>query len=164
MSEQPFQCIVCQEVGHRDDPIGFPYLGGLLVPYHDIATKWDAHVDCFLHALSSVSLRYDHLDNPKRLVARLMLCHTNPQDTDCMICNERIEGDVGERRVITGRDPVKLTRWYAHIVCLLDRLTNITLYLGEDRPKLPVIVNSCGYGAGVPLSPPRGSSHTPILS
>jgi len=159
MSEHPFQCIVCQEVGYRDDPIGFPYLGGLLVPYHDVATKWDAHVDCFLHALTTAYLRQSHLDNPKRLPARLMLCHTNPQDTDCMVCNERIEGDVGEQRTITGRDSAKLTRWYAHIVCLLDRITNVSLYLGEDRPKIAVIVNSCGYCAGVPLPPASRGAH-----
>ena len=82
-----------------------------------------------------------------------MLCHTNPQNTDCMVCNERIEGNVDEGRAITGRDSAKLTRWYAHIVCLLDRLTNITLYLGEDRPKIAVIVNSCGYVFSDPVNP-----------
>jgi len=145
-------CLVCDKTINRplqpDEP---PFIGGLLCEDGECTQKpWDAHLTCFLGAITKLTLLHHHIGLPEQIAVQpLRLCEINPPDTECRFCDEDIR-NIGVDRVITGRDWIKLTRWHAHAGCFTDSLGRVTLYLGEATPRAEVIVNHHEFIAYTP--------------
>lgn len=165
----PGQCLVCQDTYPIPLSPGDPPVCGGSYPRHtepNGRTQWEAHVSCFIDALTSAELGSGFsLSKESLAVGRLKLNKKNPIGKTCRICKTAISGDSCDQRSVQGLHwSATVDPWYAHARCFIESIDSASLYLGVDRGRvIPVCSgeNATWY-AHVPETRPA-VRHTPHL-